>query len=61
MLTEVWLKNQWKRVKRRIHEIEIKYQKEIKNKLASIQDTIFKFLKQLHLPQGSGADKSVDL
>lgn len=61
MLTEVWLKNQRKRIKRRIHEIEIKYQKGIKNKLASIQDTIFKFLKQLYLPQARGTDKFVDL
>lgn len=43
MLTEVWLKNQRERIKRRIHETEIKYQKGIKNKLASVQDTIFKF------------------
>lgn len=51
MLTEVWLKNQRKRIKRWIHETEIKYQKRIKTKLASTQNTISKFLKQLYLPQ----------
>lgn len=60
MLTEVWLKNQRKRIKNGFMKLKSSIKKGSKINWLAFK-TIFKFLKQLYLPQAHGIDKFVDL